>query len=161
MTTTLDLSSNAVVFMIYSTFGAIFEHLMYGFSSKTKVLANPVLTGFPLYGSGAYLIVSLNYMMNNLNLPKPSTLPGIVLRFLTFGIVLTTVEYAVGVYVGAGKNSKDENGNVHSWDYSNHKFNYKGIITPIHFVIWGILGLVLSHVHPKLLTAVRAGLEKL
>lgn len=158
---TKNLSANAIVFMFYSMIGAIFEHVFYAFSDKTKALANPILTGFPLYGFGAYLVVFVNKLLLESPLKTPEGIPGDIILFFIFGAAMTMLEYAVGVYVGAGKNSKDGNGNVYAWDYSKKKYNYKGIITPIHFVIWGVLGLVISKVHPSLLRAATAAVESL
>jgi len=72
---------------------------------------------------------------------------------------MTFIEYVVGVYVGAGENSRDGNGNVESWDYSGYFLNYRGIISFRHFVVWGILGLLVSYIHPKLLRRVKAALD--
>jgi uncharacterized membrane protein len=133
-----------IIFLIYTFFGAIFEHLSYYigkqlFQSKEKYLSNPILTGFPLYGLGGLLIYYLydKYFRSY----SPITL------FFVFGFILSSLEYLVGKYiVNAGKSNKG----VISWDYHDEPFNYEGIISLRHFIMWGIVSLVVIKIQPIL-----------
>lgn len=138
-----------IAFMIYSYLGATLEHLSYSLFkskiSKPKALANAIITGFPLYGSGAFLIVYLNNYLTNVTLP---------IKFLIFSFILSSLEYIAGVYTGAGKTSY-ENGMVKAWDYSDEKYNIDGKISLRHFISWGILGLLVTQIHPKIMSKIR------
>ncbi len=133
-----------IIFLIYTFFGAIFEHLSYYigkqlFQSKEKYLSNPIITGFPLYGLGGLLIYYLydNYFRSY----SSFTL------FFVFGFILSSLEYLVGKYiVDAGKT----NNGITSWDYTNEPFNYEGIISLRHFIMWGIISLVVIKIQPIL-----------
>lgn len=129
------------MFVIYTVFGAIAEHLAYYFSKRKKQLKNPILTGFPIYGIGAYLVVFIyrNFTKN----------ANWFVEFLIYGTILTILEYIFGKLMGAGKNAIDECGYVKTWDYSNHFLNFQGIIDLQHFVIFGIFGLIVRTVHGR------------
>lgn len=143
-----------VAFTLYSLCGAVFEHASYNIlpSDETKALTNPILTGFPLYGLGAYLIVLINSQLEKNNI---ESLP---LKFIIFACILTLLEYLVGKYVGAGGTSII-NGKIDAWDYSNDPYNYEGIITLRHFIIWGFLGIIISILHPHLIESIKYGTE--
>ena len=150
------MKEHIIAFLIYSFFGAILEHMNYFItrllnpSKPYKALANPIITGFPLYAIGAYLAVSINNLFSNQN---------IIIRILLIAIALSVLEYLVGLYVGAGKGSYvyDSNGNrlIDSWDYSNKNYNIGGIISLDHFIIWGILGYIIITIHPKLINKLK------
>ncbi len=144
------LGKHAILFMFYSFCGAMIEHMVYNIpliftgEKPQKALANPVITGFPLYAVGAYLIVFISQFVKNQN---------ILIQYLIYAVALTLLEYLTGLYVGAGKNSY--NGDlVEAWDYSDRAFNFQGIITLKHTIFWGILGLIVSKLHPYLLKKV-------
>lgn len=133
---------NIIPFMIYSYLGASLEHISYYISKENKKLLNPIITGFPLYGIGAYCVILINNILQKYNLNS-------LTRFLIYAILLTLIEYIVGKYVGAGK--KNENGDIDAWDYTDQRFNYRGIISLKHFIAWGILGLCVEYIHPKII----------
>lgn len=138
-----------LLFLIYSYLGATLEHLSYFFGNdKPKALTNPIITGFPLYGTGALIILLLAEKMQNVHWS---------LQFLVYGFVMSLFEYIIGKIVGAGEKSY-KNGMVWSWDYSNEKYNYEGIISLRHFVCWGILGLILTKINPYILKIIRLGI---
>ena len=142
-----------IAFAIYSYAGATMEHLRYFFSNgPKKELSNPIITGFPLYGIGAYLVIIFNDLLNK------SGIENIIVKFAVFGAVLSVLEYIVGLIVGAGKNSY-KNGMVVSWDYSHEPFNINGIISLNHFFLWGIVGIILIHVHYKLLKRIQCAIK--
>lgn len=133
-----------IIFLIYTFFGAIFEHISYYvgnnfFKTKQKTLSNPIITGFPLYGLGGLLI----YYFYDRYFREYNP----IVLFLIFGSILSIFEYWIGKFiVNAGKS----NSVVDSWDYSNEPFNYEGIISLRHFITWGILSLVVIKIHPLL-----------
>lgn len=135
-----------IMFMIYSTLGAIAEHLSYFFSNKKKLVANPILPGFPLYGLGAYIAIIID---RNLKTDDDEQELNIVVEFLLYAIVLTLSEYSVGRLVGAGRHHTLDNGDVviKTWSYQNTFLNIDGIINFRHFVIFGILGLIVVRIH--------------
>jgi len=140
-----------IVFMIYSYLGATLEHINYYIGricnpdTPYKALANPIITGFPIYGLAAYTIVILNNILT-----KQFNISNLVIHYVVYASVLTLIEYITGIYVNAGKKSY-VNGMINSWDYSNESYNIRGIISLRHFVSWGLLGLIVSYVHPKLI----------
>jgi uncharacterized membrane protein len=133
-----------IIFLIYTFFGAVFEHISYYIgnkfmNTKPKSLSNPIITGFPLYGLVGLLIYYIykKYLQNT----NKFTL------FLIFGFIITIIEYIVGKYiVGAGINGDK----ISSWNYHKEPFNYEGIISLRHFITWGILGLIIIKVQPIL-----------
>jgi len=143
-----------IAFCIYSYLGATFEHLSYYFGKgPKKELANPIITGFPLYGIGAFLVVGLNEMLKRMGHDD-----NILIQFAVFATGLSVLEYIVGVYVGAGKNSY-RNGMVKSWDYSDEFMNIDGKISLKHFIYWGIIGLIVIKIHYKLMTRIRCAVH--
>lgn len=134
-----------IAFIIYSYLGATLEHMSYYISPKEKLLANPIITGFPLYGLGAFLIIYLQQS-------------NVVTSFLVYGFVLSFIEYMVGLHVGAGTRRKS--GEIESWDYTGEPFNIRGIISLRHFITWGTLGLIVAKIHPKLIKLINYGIKK-
>lgn len=142
-----NLVNYSIAFMIYTYIGATLEHLSYAAqlvispNRPPKALANPIITGFPLYGIVAFLMIMLSDYLKRMDITNP------IIKFLIYGTCVTIVEYFVGVSQGAGKGSV-QNGHINAWDYSAEPFNYKGIISLRHFISWGILCLLLEKVHP-------------
>lgn len=143
-----------ILFFFYSFFGAILEHAAYYAGSLSdpsvpkKALANPVITGFPIYGMGAYMVIlTKRWFVDRFNLP-------IGVEFLIYMSMFALFEYLIGWFVGAGEGSYtyDETGNklVNSWDYSKNPGNIDGKIDIIHSVIFAAVGLVVARVHPYL-----------
>lgn len=139
-----------ILFFFYSFLGAVLEHLSYYFGGGTpKELSNPIITGFPLYGFGALLIIFINEKLKVMGWEN-----NFLIQFMFFGIALSVLEYLVGVYVGAGKDSY-RNGRVSAWDYSNEFMNIDGKVSLRHFILWGILGIILVRVNNYLIKKVR------
>ena len=93
------MKEHLIAFLIYSYIGANLEHISYFIESfsnnyKPKILANPVITGFPLYGFGAYLLIIVNKILPIKNM---------LIKFIINGFILSTIEYLVGLLVNAGK----------------------------------------------------------
>lgn len=88
--------------MIYSTIGAILEHVSYFIiSHKKKLVANPILEGFPMYGIGGLFLVWLNGLIfggqthkNTGLFPTENSVPNdnILIQFLISAIALTIIE---------------------------------------------------------------------
>lgn len=140
-----------ILFMIYSVGGAILEHLMYFMSTKKKPMSNPILIGFPIYGLGAYLVVWISRETKDKINP--------VAEFFFYAFILSAMEYAAGIIVGAGKNSRMECGYIHGWDYSKDRFNLDGIVKLQNFIGFGIFGLIIARLHPRLVEQVNKMFE--
>ena len=120
-------------FVIYSFLGWVLESVV-----RTVCERKIINTGFligpfcPIYGFGAIImLLFLNTFENN----------SILLFFIAF-VVLSLWEYLVGVLLEKVFSTK-------YWDYSNHKFNYKGRICLTNSIAWGILGvLFIKYIHP-------------
>ena len=96
---------------------------------NTGFLHGPIC---PIYGIGAIIMITL--------LSGLKDAP--VLLFLISFIVLTIWEYLVGVLLEKLFQTK-------YWDYSDHKFNYKGRICLTNSLAWGILGVLFTkYIHP-------------
>lgn len=120
-------------FVIYSFLGWILESIVRTICER-KIINTGFLIGpfCPIYGFGAIImILFLNHFKNN-----------IILLFFISLIVLSLWEYIVGVFLEKLFKTK-------YWDYSNHKFNYKGRICLTNSLAWGILGvLFITYIHP-------------
>ena len=120
-------------FVIYSFLGWVLESVV-----RTVCERKIINTGFligpfcPIYGFGAIImLLFLNTFENN----------SILLFFIAF-VVLSLWEYLVGVLLEKIFSTK-------YWDYSNHKFNYKGRICLTNSIAWGILGILfIKYIHP-------------
>jgi len=128
-----------IIFLIYSFAASVLEHIAYLSSKQDKIVAN-FITGFPLYGIGAYLVIYINEFIKNSHL---------LIKFIVFTAVLTLLEYISGKIVGAGPDSYKENA-VESWDYTYSSFNYQGIISLRSSLFFGLLALLVIKVHPIL-----------
>lgn len=120
-------------FVIYSFLGWVLESIVRTICEK-KIINTGFLIGpfCPIYGFGAIImILFLSKFENN-----------IILLFLSSLIVLSIWEYIVGVILEKLFKTK-------YWDYSDHKFNYKGRICLTNSLAWGILGvLFIKYIHP-------------
>ena len=120
-------------FVIYSFLGWVLESIVRTICER-KIINTGFLIGpfCPIYGFGAIImILFLDGFKNN-----------ILLLFFVSVIVLTLWEYVVGVLLEKLFHTK-------YWDYSDHKFNYKGRICLTNSIAWGILGvLFINYIHP-------------
>ena len=120
-------------FVIYSFLGWVLESIVRTICEK-KIINTGFLIGpfCPIYGFGAIImILFLDGFKNN-----------IFLLFFISVIALTLWEYIVGVLLEKFFSTK-------YWDYSNHKFNYKGRICLTNSIAWGVLGvLFINYIHP-------------
>ena len=120
-------------FVIYSFLGWILESIVRTICER-KIINTGFLIGpfCPIYGFGAIImILFLNGFKNN-----------IFLLFFISIILLTSWEYIVGVLLETLFHTK-------YWNYSDHKFNYKGRICLTNSIAWGVLGvLFINYIHP-------------
>lgn len=143
------------MFMIYSTLGAILEQFLHvvGPTKGFRKIRNPILTGFPLYGIGAYIIIGLHRaFVHKWN---------VVSQFVFFGLILSVIEYIAGKILGAGpENYLQEDGSLLYWDYTGRPLNIHGLVDLEHFVIYGVLGVIVGKIHPKIVNRVNRALQK-
>lgn len=120
-------------FIIYSFLGWIMESIVRSICER-KLINTGFLKGpfCPIYGIGATIMFLFLEGFEN----RP------ILLFVIAFIMLTTWEYVVGVLLETLFHTK-------YWDYSNHKFNFKGRICLTNSICWGILGvLFVKYIHP-------------
>lgn len=120
-------------FIIYSFLGWILESTFRTICEK-KVINTGFLKGpfCPIYGCGAIIMIlflsEFEYSW--------------ILLFIMSVIFLSLWEYIVGVFLEKAFKTK-------YWDYSDHKFNYKGRICLTNSIAWGILGVAfIKYIHP-------------
>jgi len=130
------------IFLVYCFFGAIGEHLSYFFSKKKKLLLNPIIEGFPLYGIGAYLAIWLHRSILYKFHP--------VIEIIIYGVIISAIEYAVGSVFRAGPNSYNGHGEILWWDYTGTFLNINGIVNFRHFIMYGIGAFLVTRIHPLL-----------
>ena len=122
-----------VYFVIYSFLGWVLESIVRTICER-KIINTGFLIGpfCPIYGFGAIImILFLDKFKNNM-----------LLLFFISIVALTLWEYIVGVLLEKLFHTK-------YWDYSEHKFNYKGRICLTNSIVWGILGvLFINCIHP-------------
>ena len=120
-------------FVIYSFLGWILESVVRTICEKKLINTGFLFGPFcPIYGCGAIImILFLDRFENNL-----------LLLFIISFFVLSAWEYIVGVFLEKCFKTK-------YWDYSNHKFNYKGRVCLTNSLAWGVLGvLFIKFIHP-------------
>lgn len=116
--------------------------------NKTRKWINPgFLIGpyLPLYGFGLCSLYLLAEAEKFLPFSNPAALKATVVVLMA--ICMTLLELIAGLIFVCGMNVK-------LWDYSNKKFNYKGIICPEFSFYWLLLASVYYLlIHPKILSA--------
>lgn len=120
-------------FYIYCFIGWCFESTYVSLRKKRFVnrgfLNAPLL---PIYGSGAVVMLFVTRGLQD----------NIVLMFLAGMAGATTLELVVGFVMEAIFKIK-------YWDYSNQKFNYKGVICLSSSLCWGVFTVLLNKVIHK------------
>lgn len=115
------------IFITGATMGWLIEIVFRRFYGPSKKWINPgFLSGpyLPLYGTGVVFL----YIVSSLTI-------NIGVKILVFAAITTLIEYATGIFFLKGYNTR-------LWDYSNEKFNFKGIIAPKFSLYWTLLSLV-------------------
>ena len=161
-----------IIFFVYSYFGAVFEHISYYLDPDSKkLLQNPIIEGFPLYGMGALLIYLLIKLLN-LNMTEKNSngdnitknnIANIFSIFTVGAVIGTLIEYFVGMNVGAGEfsgiSAEEAKKGISSWDYRGEPYNYKGIISLRHFITWGLAGIFIAWFTPGVENELYRGLR--
>lgn len=136
----IQLLELATYFIIYSFLGWVLESIFRSFCEK-KIINTGFLRGpiCPIYGCGAIIMI---LFLKNFSNSK-------ILLFIMSIIFLSLWEYIVGVILEKLFKTK-------YWDYSDHKFNYKGRICLTNSIAWGFLGvLFIDFIHPAIVNLLK------
>lgn len=119
------------IFMLFSIIGWLIEFIFR--SIKKKRLINPgFMLGItlPIYGFGGVVL----YVLWSITITNIIWIDIILISVISL-IILSTIEY-IGGYIALNYY------NNRLWDYSNYKYNYKGLICPMFSLLWGIFSLM-------------------
>lgn len=136
----IQLLELSTYFIIYSFLGWVLESIFRSFCEK-KIINTGFLRGpiCPIYGCGAIIMI---LFLKNFSNSK-------ILLFIMSIIFLSLWEYIVGVILEKLFKTK-------YWDYSDHKFNYKGRICLTNSIAWGFLGvLFIDFIHPAIVNLLK------
>ena len=117
----------AFLFLIGALAGWILEFIYRHFLSRNWV--NPgFLNGpwLPIYGFGTVIL----YLFSAWTMPLGWKIAGIV-------VFMTLLELIAGLIFTTFFN-------IRLWDYSDRKFNFRGIICPLYSFFWGVLGVLFT-----------------
>lgn len=117
------------IFFIGSSFGYVlelfFRRIVGGKWVNPGFLIGPYL---PIYGFGLCTLTFIYMIFSKLTVNP-------VLIILLMGLCMTVIELIGGLFFMKA-------GSVKLWDYSDMKWNYKGIICPQFSLIWTLLGAI-------------------
>ncbi len=121
-----------IIFYVYCFFGWCFESAYVSLCERRLVnrgfIKGPLL---PIYGSGAVIMLFSTRNCTN-----------IVSMYLVGALSATTLEFFTGM-------AMEKLFKIKYWDYSTHRFNFKGHICLSSTVAWGFFTLLLCEViHP-------------
>lgn len=136
----IQLLELSTYFIIYSFLGWVLESIFRSFCEK-KIINTGFLRGpiCPIYGCGAIIMI---LFLKNFSNSK-------ILLFIMSIIFLSLWEYIVGVILEKLFKTK-------YWDYSDHKFNYKGRICLTNSIAWGFLGvLFIDFIHTGIINLLK------
>ena len=118
------------------------------FTNKEHIWVNPgFLTGpyLPLYGFGLTMLYLLAGLEDYIPIQETYLRQGVL--FLAMSVVMTLIELIAGEIFIIRMNLK-------LWDYSQNRFNYKGVICLRFSIYWTLLGAVYYFlIHPHILNA--------
>lgn len=122
-------------FLIYSLAGWVLESVLKTVTQKKFVNSGFLVGPFcPIYGVGATVLITLFSKWKD----------NYFLIFFASFFFLSLLEYLIGWYLETVFQTR-------YWDYSYHRWNYKGRVCLLHSTIWAILGtLFLCFLHPKI-----------
>ncbi len=115
-------------FYFYCVFGWCFESTYMSICNK-KLTNRGFMRGpyLPIYGAGGVMMMLISIPSRN-----------IFYLFFAGAISATILEFVTGMLMEAIFK-------VRYWDYSDKKWNYKGIICPFSTVTWGVLTVIFMH----------------
>ncbi len=137
-----DVFLGVLYLFIFGSFaGWLIEFCFRNIVHKPDKLINPgFLNGpyLPLYGTGVIIL----YLICSLDLHT-------IYKLLLIAASMTFIELVTGLFF-------IKYYNVKLWDYSNKKFNYKGVICPQYSFFWTVLGaafyyLIYPYLHGEVL----------
>lgn len=140
----------AFIFASGCTIGWCIEVLFRRFNpaNKERVWINPgFLTGpyLPLYGFGLTTLYLLASAEQYISVSSPVLRKTVLI--IVMAAAMTMIELAAGEIFIVHMRLK-------LWDYSDRRFNYKGIICPLFSFFWAVLGaLYYFLIHPHILSA--------
>lgn len=131
--------------MVYSFLGWIMETIWCSYLERRFIkrgfLYGPIC---PIYGTGALIILLfLSKFQSN------------ILLFLLLSIIIMSgFEYLIGLTL-------EWITGIKYWDYSHHKFNIQGRISPSHCLIWGALSFILVFILNPPIEGIISGLSQI
>lgn len=123
-----------ICFAFYSFLGWIIE-VFYRSIKQGRFVNAGFLHGcfVPVYGVSAFSLILLDFYIGK----QP-----VFLQFLFYAVLVSSVEYAVGVFSERVLHAR-------LWDYSGEPFNLYGRVCLPFSIVWGGLGVLLTHIiHP-------------
>ena len=130
----LGMSQILLSVALYAFLGWIIEVVYRSFSQGRFVNAGFLKGPFvPIYGVGALAMIVMNFFIGELHL---------ALQFLIFSVVASVVEYLTGLVT-------EKVLHVQLWSYDDTPLNLHGRIALPFSLMWGGLGLAITHlIHP-------------
>lgn len=143
----------AFLFFIGSVFGWVAEVFYRRFISSSNPERKWLNPGFctgpylPLYGFGIsamYFLSSLEYLI-----PVDNLIFRQIILFAVITLIMTGFEFFAGIILL--KCFK-----LRLWDYTDNKWNIKGLICPLYTFFWAVLGIIYYYlVHPYILNTLQ------
>ncbi|MGA1821874.1 MAG: putative ABC transporter permease [Thermoplasmatota archaeon] len=121
-----DMLEILLIYMLGCVGGYVIELIFRTFISQKKLVNPGFLTGpyLPMYGFGTIILYFLSSVEMN-----------IALRVVFFAVSLTLLELVTGIIFIYHLNIK-------LWDYSDRRFNFKGLICPLYSAAWTVIGVL-------------------
>ena len=136
----MNFTQLIIFFALYSFTGWIIE-LIYRSYTRKKLINPGFLFGpfVPVYGIGAIFMILLQKFISPLPMFE---------QYLIYTVVLTIIEYITGEVF-------EYFFNLQLWDYSDMRINFRGKVSLVFSLCWGILAVGVSHfIHPFISTYV-------
>ena len=147
--TRFDILVLLFLFMVGCITGWLMELFFNRFIGKNRKWINPgFLQGpyLPIYGFGTVILYILSYILNTFTFKN--IIIDIAFIFIVASLLMTLLELVGGLFF---KNVM----HIKLWDYSNEKFNYKGIICLRFSLLWGAISILYYFlINPSLTRAV-------
>jgi len=134
----------ASIFVIGATLGWIIELFYRRFVTRKQWVNPGLLIGpyLPIYGIGILFLFLLNYYLN-FSIAENKIME-IILMFIIAMVFMTLLELVGGLFFLKFYKMR-------LWDYTDDKFNYKGVICLKYSLFWGISSLIYYYlINPEL-----------